>query len=236
MKIATIFSDGASRGNPGRGGWGAVISYNGEIIEIGGRENNTTNNRMELSAVVGALGGVVDLKTDGVIIFTDSSYVLNGSTKWIHGWKRNGWKKADKTDVLNKDLWEKIDLFLDKLNIEWNLVAGHAGVAGNERCDVIATSFADEVEIELYNGSTSKYPIDIKNIAPLAVNSKGDKSRSKMKAHSYLSLVNGVLKKHATWTECEERVKGIKGAKYRKSISAQDEMDIIADWNKESIK
>lgn len=232
MKIATIFSDGASRGNPGRGGWGSIISLNGEIIEIGGRESKTTNNRMELTAVVKALGGVKDAKPDGVIVFTDSSYVLNGATKWIHGWKKNGWKKADKTDVLNKDLWEELDFFLDKLNVEWNLVAGHAGVAGNERCDVIATSFADEVEIDLYVGSVSKYPIDIKNIAPLAVNNKSDNGRAKMKAYSYLSLVGGELQKHTSWTECEERVRGVKGAKFRKTISPQDEADIIKEWNK----
>lgn len=230
MKIATIFSDGASRGNPGPGGWGSIISLNGEIIEIGGREPKTTNNRMELTAVVKALSGLKDQKTDGVIIFTDSSYVLNGATKWIHGWKKNGWKKQDKTDVLNKDLWEQLDFFLEKMNVEWNLVAGHAGVVGNERCDVIATSFADEVEIDLYVGSASKYFVDIKNIAPLAVNSKSDNGRSKMKAYSYLSLVAGELQKHTTWTECEERVRGVKGAKYRKSISPEDEMQIIKDW------
>lgn len=231
MKIATVFSDGASRGNPGPGGWGSIISLNGEVFEMGGRESSTTNNRMELTAVVSALSGLSDAKTDGVVIFTDSSYVLNGATKWIHGWKRNGWKKQDKSDVLNKDLWEKLDFYLERLNIEWNLVAGHAGVAGNERCDVIATSFADQNPVELYSGSVSNYPVDIKNIAPLAVN-KSDNSRSKMKAYSYLSYVDGELQKHSTWADCEARVKGVKGAKYRKSISPEDEMQIIKDWTK----
>jgi ribonuclease HI len=230
MKIATIFTDGSSRGNPGPGGWGAVVSLNGEIVELGGRESRTTNNRMELTAVTSALSGLIDNKrTDGAMVFTDSSYVLNGSTKWIHGWKRNGWKKQDKSDVLNKDLWEKMDFLLEKINVEWNLVAGHAGVPGNERCDVIATSFADDNPIDLYSGSSDKYFVDIKNIAPLAVN-KDSKSKSKAKAYSYLSLVDGNLEKHATWVECENRVRGVKGAKYRKSISPQDEMDIISDW------
>ncbi|MFA7193737.1 MAG: ribonuclease HI [Candidatus Paceibacterota bacterium] len=231
MKIATIFTDGASRGNPGPGGWGSIISFNGEILEIGGRESKTTNNRMELTAVTSALSGLVETKkTENVIIFTDSSYVLNGSTKWIHGWKRNDWKKQDKSEVLNKDLWEKMDFLLENLNVEWNLVAGHAGVAGNERCDVIATSFADNNPIDLYSGPADKYFVDIKNIAPLAVN-KDAKNRAKTKAYSYLSLINGELVKHSTWAECEERVRGVKGAKYRKSISPQDEMDIIAEWN-----
>lgn len=229
MKLATVFSDGASRGNPGLGGWGSIISFNGEIIEIGGRENSTTNNRMELTAVVSALAGLSGMSADGVIIFTDSSYVLNGATKWIHGWKKNGWKKQDKSDVLNKDLWEKLDFYLEKMNIEWNLVAGHAGVPGNERCDVIATTFADGNPTELYNGPISKYSVDIKSIAPLAVN-KSDNSRSKLKAYSYLSYVDGELQKHTTWADCEARVKGVKGAKYRKSISPEDEMQIIKDW------
>ena len=233
MKIATIFTDGASRGNPGPGGWGAIISLNGEIIEIGGRESRTTNNRMELTAVASALLGLVEnRKTEDAMVFTDSSYVLNGSTKWIHGWKRNGWMKQDKTEVLNKDLWEKMDFVLEKINVEWNLVAGHAGVAGNERCDVIATSFADDNPVDLYSGSSNNYFVDIKNIAPLAV-SKDAKNRSKTKAHSYLSLVNGDLQKHATWSECEERVRGVKAAKYRKSISPEDEMQIIASWSKD---
>lgn len=232
MKIATIFSDGASRGNPGPGGWGAIISFNGEVLEIGGRETKTTNNRMELIAVIKALEGVSrNSGVDGVIVFTDSSYVLNGSTKWIHGWKKNNWQKQDKSEVLNKDLWEMMDFCLQKLNVEWNLVAGHAGVPGNERCDVIATSFADESTIDLYSGSLNKYFVDIKNIAPLAVN-KSDSGRSKSKAYSYLSLVDGQLEKHTTWADCEARVRGVKGAKYRKSISPEDEMQIISDWNK----
>ncbi len=230
MKITTIFSDGASRRNPGPGGWGAIVSSNGQIVELGGFEKMTTNNRMELTAVVSALEYVhKNLNSDGASIFTDSSYVLNGSTKWIHGWKRNNWKKQDKTDVLNKDLWEKLDFYLEGLNIEWNLVAGHAGVAGNERCDVIATSFADEKPVELYSGSVNEYFVDIKNIAPLAVN-KENKDRSKAKAYSYLSLVDGVLEKHQTWADCEQRVRGVKGARYRKSISPEDEMQIIASW------
>lgn len=229
MKLATIFTDGSSRGNPGPGGWGSIISLNGEILEIGGRENSTTNNRMELTAVVSALSGIKTAKIDGATIFTDSSYVLNGATKWIHGWKRNGWKKQDKTDVLNKDLWEKLDALLEDVNIEWSLVAGHAGVPGNERCDVIATSFADGSPVDLYSGSVNKYFVDIKNIAPLAIN-KSDNSRSKMKAYSYLSFVDGELEKHTTWAECEARVRGVKGAKYRKSISPEDEMQIIRDW------
>ena len=229
MKIATIFSDGSSRGNPGPGGWGAIVSFNGEIIEIGGREDKTTNNRMELTAVIVSLSGLLDRFCDGIVVYTDSSYVVNGSTKWIHGWKKNGWVKKEGGEVLNKDLWERMDFVLEKLNVEWNLVKGHVGVAGNERVDEIATAFADDKYIELYSGSESQYGINLKSITPLAMASN-KKDRTKIKAYSYLSLVNGELIKHKTWAECESRVKGIKGAKYRKSISPEDELDIIEEW------
>lgn len=229
MKIAKIFSDGSSRGNPGPGGWGAIISFNGQVLEIGGRENKTTNNRMELTAVIMSLSGLLNQKCDGAVVYTDSSYVVNGATKWIHGWKRNNWVKKDEGEVLNKDLWEKLDFLLDKIEIEWNLVKGHVGVVGNERVDQIATAFADDKNIDLYSGSSSKYDVDLNKITPLAVNTQ-KKDRSKIKAYSYLSLVDGKLEKHKTWAECEERVKGVNGAKYRKSISPEDEMSIMIEW------
>lgn len=230
MKTGIIFSDGASRGNPGPGGWGAIISFNGEVLEAGGRESKTTNNRMELTAVASALEILVSQKScEGAVVYTDSSYVVNGAMKWIHGWKKNGWIKKDGAEVLNKDLWEKLDFSLEKIDVDWHLVAGHVGVVGNERVDVIATTFADDEKIDLFSGKTSQYPIDLKNITPLALKSD-KKDRTKIKAYSYLSLVDGDLIKHSTWAECEARVKGIKGAKYRKSISPEDEMDIIKEW------
>lgn len=155
-----IYTDGSSRGNPGPGGWGAVIKsrkhkaksgYDKEevfsIKELGGREDNTTNNRMELTAVIKALEYV---RADhsghdeaDITLHSDSEYVIKGMTQWIDGWKRKNWKNSAKKPVLNKDLWEKLDEVSSGLNIDWKHVRGHVGIAENERCDEIATSFAD---------------------------------------------------------------------------------------------
>jgi ribonuclease HI len=156
MKIISIFTDGSSRGNPGPGGWGAIVSAKDEVRELGGREDNTTNNRMELSAAINALVYVDenDIGTD-VLVHTDSKYVIKGITSWVSGWKRNGWKTANKTDVINRDLWEALSFVSSGLSIKWKYVEGHAGHPGNERCDQIATSFADNVVTQLYHGGSS---------------------------------------------------------------------------------
>ncbi len=143
-----IFTDGSSRGNPGRGGWGSVVVENNVVTELGGREDDTTNNRMELTA---AIEGLSVVKTDDQItINTDSSYVINGITKWVNGWKRNGWITKTKEEVMNRDLWEKLLEAKEGKDVVWNYVGGHAGIVGNERCDVIATSFADNSPTNLY--------------------------------------------------------------------------------------
>lgn len=166
-----IFTDGSSRGNPGPGGWGAIISTEREIIELGGREDHTTNNRMELSAAINALeyvraeklAGPDNLAKDGggIRLFSDSKYVIMGITQWIFGWRRKGWKTAARKAVLNKDLWERLASAAEGLKIEWKYVAGHRGHGGNERCDEIATLFADESEVCLYSGAREKYPVKL---------------------------------------------------------------------------
>ncbi len=227
-----IFSDGSSRGNPGPGGWGSIVLSNGKVKELGGREDNTTNNRMELMASISALSV---LNTDeGVILNTDSSYVINGITKWVYGWQKNGWKNAMKEDVVNRDLWEKLIEVSRNKDIKWNYVGGHIGVPGNERCDEIATMFADNKKIDLFTGDVSEYKIDLLDL-------EGDKEKKKTKskknfpAYSYISLVNGVFKKHKTWTECEKEVKGIKGkVKFKKTESEEDEREIMKEWLNQS--
>lgn len=223
-----IFTDGASRGNPGPGGWGAVIVEGSDVKEIGGREDDTTNNRMEMTAVSEAL----KISGDNVVIYTDSQYVANGITSWIKGWKAKGWKTAGKTDVLNKDLWEKIDKRKEGKQIEMKVIGGHVGIPGNERCDEIATLFADEKDVELFDGKLSDYKVDILNFDKNEV-AKSKKDRSNMKAYSYLSLVDGVFKKHETWSECETRVKGKSGVLYRKAVSEEDEAEIKKEWGVE---
>jgi len=131
-----IFTDGACSGNPGPGGWGAILRF-GEIEkELSGGERNTTNNRMELMAAISALEA---LKRPAIVdITTDSQYVRQGITSWIHGWKRNGWRTADKKPVKNTDLWQRLDAALHQHEVRWHWVKGHDGHAENERADQLA--------------------------------------------------------------------------------------------------
>jgi len=134
--VVEIYSDGACRGNPGPGGWGALIRLGSSEKEISGGEAATTNNRMELTAVIRALEALTRPST--VHIYTDSKYVQQGISTWIHGWKRNGWKTAAKEPVKNKDLWIELDELRKKHEIEWRWVKGHAGHPENERADALA--------------------------------------------------------------------------------------------------
>lgn len=227
-----IFTDGASRGNPGPGGWGAIVVLDDVVKELGGREDETTNNRMELSAVIGGLEIVPEDYADDVTIYTDSSYVINGSTKWIHGWKKNGWVTATKSPVLNKDLWMKLVTLLEKISIKWVHLPGHSGIPGNEQADTIATQYADNSAVKLFHGPLSAYPIDVTNVSfnETARKDRSDqKARSRAKAYSYLSLVDGVIMRHSTWPMCEARVKG-KRAKFKKALSADEEREIVESW------
>ena len=135
--IVNLYTDGACKGNPGPGGWGVVIIKNGEPVdEIYGGEINTTNNRMELLAVIHGLNQIEE--ADMVRVNTDSMYVKNGITSWINKWVENGWKTAAKKDVANKDLWLKLQSIVETRKITWNWVRGHSGDAGNERADFLA--------------------------------------------------------------------------------------------------
>ncbi len=222
--MVTIFTDGSSRGNPGPGGWGAIVLTPDSAMELGGREDNTTNNRMELTAVISGLASIPN--ENEITICTDSAYVINGITRWVKGWEANNWKTSTKEDVLNRDLWEAlIEVTAHKI-IDWKLVKGHSGNPGNERCDVIATSFADKNPIVLYNGSRSRYGIDI-SISALP---PAKKPKSKSKAYSYVSMVDGVIQTHKTWDECKLRVNGVSGARFKKSVSPKDEEDIISEF------
>jgi ribonuclease HI len=141
-----IFTDGACSGNPGPGGWGAILRWNGKEKELFGFDPATTNNRMEMTAVIEALRSLK--RSVPVRIHTDSQYVQKGMTEWIHGWKRRGWKTAGKEPVKNEDLWRTLDALAAKHEIEWFWVRGHAGHAENERADELARR-----GIELKRGS-----------------------------------------------------------------------------------
>ncbi len=225
-----IFCDGSSRGNPGPGGWGAIVVSGGKARELGGGEAHTTNNRMEMTAALEALETLPSGAS--VIVHTDSSYLINGITKWVHGWKKNGWISSTKQDVVNRDLWEELDATVRGKKISWQHVSGHVGIPGNERCDEIATGFADGIPVTLYNGSADQYTVSLSTKAQdgaLTAKKEKDSSRSRAKAYSYLSLLGGKLEIHKTWSECETRVKG-KPAKFKKSISAEDEAKIRKEW------
>ncbi|WP_019447898.1 ribonuclease HI [Cupriavidus sp. BIS7] len=136
MQEVTIYSDGACKGNPGPGGWGAVLVAGGHEKELFGGESPTTNNRMELTAVIEALRA---LKRPCIInIYTDSQYVQKGISEWIHGWKARGWKTAEKKPVKNADLWQALDEATQPHKITWHWVRGHNGHPGNERADALA--------------------------------------------------------------------------------------------------
>lgn len=145
MKKIEIFTDGACSGNPGPGGWGAILRYNGAEKELSGGEKNTTNNRMELTAVIESLSALKE--PCKVKLVTDSKYVADGVTKgWAESWRKNGWRKADKKPALNPDLWEKLLNLLEVHNVEICWVKGHAGHPENERCDRLAVTFYNNLK------------------------------------------------------------------------------------------
>jgi ribonuclease HI len=138
-----IYTDGACRGNPGPGGWAALLTCQGREREISGAEASTTNNRMELFAVINALRALK--RRTRARIYTDSQYVRLGITQWLQGWKARGWRTAGRGAVKNRDLWEILDQLVAGHELEWHWVPGHSGVPGNERCDQLANNAIDEL-------------------------------------------------------------------------------------------
>ncbi len=197
-----IYTDGACRGNPGPGGWAAIIVRNGDVIEIGGAEEQTTNNRMELRAAVEALRRV---PADAPVrLTTDSAYLLHGATRWLPLWKQRNWLTADETPVEHRDLWEELDALAGQ-RVTWNYVRGHSGDPWNERANLLAQAYADS-----RTGTSSSAP-----------------TRRRI---SYLSLVQGELARHATWEECRARVHGVSGARWKKCTSPEEERATVINW------
>ncbi|MBI5014309.1 MAG: ribonuclease HI [Deltaproteobacteria bacterium] len=222
----TVYTDGACSGNPGPGGWAAVLVRQGRYEELGGREEQTTNNRMEMRAAAEGLRRAA--AGDRVHVVTDSRYLHDGICRWIHGWKRKGWRKADGNEVLNRDLWEDLDVLVRRpgLAVTWEHVRGHAGHALNERCDAIATAYARGREPELRCGDGSWIPGLATDRAPV-VEGAGEGAEG---FPLYLSLVEGALATHATWAECEARVKGARGAHWKKARSPAEVRATRAQW------
>jgi len=141
-----VHTDGACSGNPGPGGWGAILQFGERVKELKGGEAHTTNNRMELMAAISALEALT--KPCHVDLYTDSQYVRNGISAWIHGWKRNGWRTADKKPVKNVDLWQRLDAALARHEVKWHWVKGHAGHDLNERADELARAGIAELRLQ----------------------------------------------------------------------------------------
>ena len=139
-----VYTDGACRGNPGPGGWGVYIQLNDEVKDLYGGNPETTNNQMEMQAALEALKYLKD-KNEVIELYTDSNYLRQGITEWIHKWKLNNWRTAAKKPVANRDLWIEISDLNEKMNVEWNWVKGHAGDPGNERADQLANMGAEDV-------------------------------------------------------------------------------------------
>jgi ribonuclease HI len=235
-----VFTDGAAKGNPGPGGWGAIIVLpEGDVTELGGRaEGATTNNRMELTGAIQALAALRAVR-GALAIYTDSTYLIEGIRGWIFGWRKRGWKTAAGGDVLNRDLWEQLDDLVSargKGAIAWHYVRGHAGTPGNERVDEIADGLAQGKPIALYRGPLIRYPHAILDLPedtnlPRRAPAASGRRESPKAPHSYLSVVDGQLARHATWAECERRVKGRAGARYKKALTPADEAAILREWN-----
>lgn len=146
MKHVHIYTDGACRGNPGPGGWGAILVYGGREKELSGGDPHTTNNRMELLGVINALQALRE--PCEVTLTSDSRYVIQSiEERWVYNWRANGWRKADKSAALNVDLWEQLLPLLEKHKVTFCWVKGHAGHPYNERCDVLATTYADSFQL-----------------------------------------------------------------------------------------
>lgn len=254
-----LFTDGSSLGNPGPGGWAAIVILKGKrqkaktgstdevrVIEIGGGEKHTTNNRMELTALIKGLERLKEESGD-ISIYIDSSYVHKGATQWLHAWVKNDWKTKGKKDVGNRDLWEMLlPLLGDRKKfgkITWKHIPGHSGLAGNERADMIATGFArlradtrgqaKGDEVELFEGYLGDYTVDILNTTidkKIALKRSASRAHSRAKAYSYLSLIDGKVMRHTTWADCEKRVKGKAGARHKKALSPEDEKQILRQW------
>jgi len=230
-----VFADGAAKGNPGPGGWGAIVATpDGRVTELGGGARHTTNNRMELTAAIEGLRHVAP-STDPVAVHTDSAYVIRGIREWIHAWRRRGWRTAGGADVVNRDLWEALATAAARAgDVSWHFVRGHQGIPGNERVDEIANAFAAGKHPTLYRGPLIRYDVPVHDIPDdtrlPARNTASRSAAAKRAPHSYVSVVDGQPMRHASWAECERRVKGRSGARFKKAMSADEEAAILRSW------
>lgn len=234
-KKALVYTDGASSGNPGPGGFGVVVRFDEEKIEeLGGYEEHTTNNRMELRAVLETLKLFSKKKTgvDEIVIFTDSTYVLGGATGWVYGWAKNGWKTKEGEDVLNQDLWQELmgltlKLSSQNIKVSYEKVKGHSGDFFNERANEIAQTYSKGTPPILFRGQIEQFEelfSYLKNIPA------SKQSKNKGKAYSYVAKVGKEIRTFTDWDSCKEFVSGEAGALYKKVFSEAEEEELIETW------
>ena len=224
-----IYTDGACSTNPGPGGWGALIIKDDKFFEIGGADKKTTNNKMEMTAAVEALKKVQN-EISQVELLTDSEYMKKGITSWINNWKKNGWKTRNGSDVKNKDLWQELDQ-LNKGNITWKWVKGHADNPYNNRVDEIARSFSKGKRIKLRDGKTE----DLDSLLDIKEKNTDDSINTDdiPKTYSkkvYISLTGNELKRHKTWDACKACTHGVPGAKFKSHKNYSSELETVKNW------
>jgi ribonuclease HI len=227
MKPYLIISDGACAKNPGPGGFGTiVVTPRGQVMELGGAEDPSTNNRMELMGLLKGMQEVFKLaKTEQesrtIRFISDSKYVLDNAATHVKSWAKRGWVLASGGEVKNKELWERVLKGQEELTqlgfrFEYELVKGHSGNEANERADQIAVKFSKKETIELYRGPLQNYSVSVETGAAFEP--------------IYLSYVNGVLLRHQTWDACQKAVEGKAGAKYKKVKNSLEERETLKAW------
>ena len=234
LPYTVIYTDGACSGNPGPGGWGTVVvTPDLKVYELGGAENPSTNNRMEIGAALRGLQSVAAIP-EPVHLYTDSTYLIRGITLWIWGWRKNGWKTAEGKEVQNRTLWEELSRVVAARpvggKIEWKWVRGHTGHAGNERCDEIAVAYSQNRHPNLFKGVLKDYSLPILDFPESDGLPEMKPKQEKKVAFSYLSVVDGKPVRHRDWPSCERRTKGKSGAKFKKAMSQDDESSILKSW------
>ncbi|HOI41648.1 MAG TPA: ribonuclease HI [Elusimicrobiales bacterium] len=238
-KTIHIYTDGACSGNPGPGGWAAVLIFpDGRLLELGGGERETTNNRMEMAAAIAALAAVQE-HAEPVKLHTDSGLLVNGIKAWIHAWKKKDWLTAGGKPVVNRDLWERLDALTSARHgrLRWVHMKGHAGHEVNERCDAIAVAFSRGLRPKLYEGPAvgcgySLLPPGEEHLhAAGGKSSSGKPSKPKPKKGGYyLSFANGAVHRDASWETCRGRVHGVPNARFKKVSSPEEERAALELW------
>jgi ribonuclease HI len=231
---ATAYADGSCLGNPGPGGWGVHVQFDdGRIVDLGGGEQRTTNNRMELRAAIEAVRATLECQS--VTIIVDSEYVKRGITGWVAGWKKNGWRTQRGTPVENQGLWEELDALADR-RVTWQWTRAHVGTAGNERVDTIARWFASGMgQVRRAAPPPSQGRATPQHAASPPSQARTTSQRGASRTANppgtrYLSLIDGVAMRHRTWDECKERVNGVARARFRKATSDEEERKILQEW------